>query len=156
MTFSANFIKAVIEQNTSQVFLWLMTLEHIQSGTKHYIVNNLDPITSRGNIYTAFPFEFTLPDDDGSTLPEIQIVIRYVSEDLMQLIRQYADGLSITAEIILASNPDVPEHVIEELTIKSADYDLNQITLTAKVEDLLNQRFPADDFLPRSFAGMFK
>ena len=156
MTFSANFIKAVIEQNTSQVFLWLMTLEHIQSGTKHYIVNNLDPITSRGNIYTAFPFEFTLPDDDGSTLPEIQIVIRYVSEDLMQLIRQYADGLSITAEIILASNPDVPEHVIEDLTIKSADYDLNQITLTAKVEDLLNQRFPADDFLPRSFAGMFK
>lgn len=156
MTYSTNFVKALIEQHTSQVFLWLMTLEHLESGTKHYIVNNLDPITSRGNVYTPFPFEFTLPEDDGTTLPEIQIVIRYVSDELIQLIRQYADGLSITAEIIMASNPDVPEYAIELLSVKSVDYDVNQITLTAKVEDLLNQRFPADDFLPRSFAGMFK
>jgi hypothetical protein len=156
VTFSTNFVRAMVEQSTSQVFLWLMTLEHLESGTKHYIVNNLDSITSRGNVYTAFPFEFVLPEDDGNTLPEVQIAIRYVSDDLIQLIRQYADGLSITAEIVLASNPDAPEYSIDQLSVKSVDYDLNQIMLTAKVEDLLNQRFPADDFLPRSFAGMFK
>lgn len=156
MTYSTNFVKALIEQSTSQVFLWLMTLEHIESGTRHYIVSDLDPITSRGQSYIPFPFEFTLPEDNATSLPEIQIVVRYVSDELIQLIRQYADGLAITAEIVLAANPNVPEYAIDQLSVKSVDYDANQITLTANVENLLNQRFPADDFLPRSFPGMYK
>lgn len=156
MSYSQNFIKALIDQNTDQVFLWLLTITHEATGETHRLVSNLDDVVSRGETYLAFPFEFVLPSDDGETLPEIPIVIHYVSDELVALLRKHADGVVVLAEIILASAPDQPEYTIEDLVIKTVTYDAGQVTLTAKVEDLMSQRFPADDYLPRSFPGMFK
>lgn len=156
MSYSQNFIKALIDQNTDQVFLWLLTITHEATGETHRLVSNLDNVVSRGETYLAFPFEFVLPSDDGETLPEIPIVIHYVSDELVALLRKHADGVVVLAEIILASAPDQPEYTIEDLVIKTVTYDAGQVTLTAKVEDLMSQRFPADDYLPRSFPGMFK
>lgn len=156
MSYSQNFIKALIDQNTDQVFLWLLTITHEATGETHRLVSNIDDIVSRGETYMAFPFEFVLPSDDGETLPEIPIVIHYVSDELVALLRKHADGVVVLAEIILASAPDQPEYTIEDLVIKTVTYDAGQVTLTAKVEDLMSQRFPADDYLPRSFPGMFK
>lgn len=156
MSYSQNFIKALIDQNTDQVFLWLLTITHEATGETHRLVSNLDDVVSRGETYLAFPFEFVLPSDDGESLPEIPIVINYVSDELVALLRKHADGVVVLAEIILASAPDQPEYTIEDLVIKTVTYDAGQVTLTAKVEDLMSQRFPADDFLPRSFPGMFK
>lgn len=156
MSYSQNFIKALIDQNTDQVFLWLLTITHEATGETHRLVSNLDDVVSRGETYMAFPFEFVLPSDDGETLPEIPIVIHYVSDELVALLRKHADGVVVLAEIILASAPDQPEYTIEDLVIKTVTYDAGQVTLTAKVEDLMSQRFPADDYLPRSFPGMFK
>lgn len=156
MTYSQNFIKALIDQHTDQVLLWLLTITHEASGETHRLVANVEDIVSRGNTYQAFPFEFVLPADDGEQLPEIPVVIHHVSEELIALLRQHADGVVILAEIVLASAPDQPEYTIEDLVIKTVTYGDSQITLTAKVEDLITQRFPADDYLPRAFPGMFK
>jgi hypothetical protein len=104
----------------------------------------------------AFPFQFILPEDDGETLPTIQISVDNVSLELIEIIRTYGTGISITSEIILASAPDTVEYAIEDLTLVDATYDKQSLTLTAQIQDLLNQRFPADDFLPRTFSGMFR
>lgn len=156
MSYSQNFIKALIDQHTDQVLLWLLTITHEASGETHRLVSDIEDIVSRGETFQAFPFEFVLPADDGEQLPEIPVVIKHVSEELIALLRKNADGVVILAEIILASAPDQPEFAIEDLVIKTVTYGDNQITLTAKVEDLMTQRFPADDYLPRSFPGMFK
>lgn len=156
MTFSNAFKLACLEQNTDEVFLWLLTIEHAASSTIFRLVNDLDDITSRGNVYSAFPFQFALPEDDGETLPTIQINVDNVSLELIEIIRTYGSGITITAEIILASNPDDVEYSIEDLSLVDATYNSQSITLTAQIQDLLNQRFPADDFLPRTFPGMFK
>lgn len=157
MSFSQNFIKALIDQHTDQVFLWLLTITHEATGETHRLVDNaIDGIVSRGHSYQFFPFEFVLPADDGETLAEIPIVIRHTSEELIALLRKNADGVVVQAEIVMESTPDQPEYTIEDLVIKTVSYSNDQITLTAKVEDLITQRFPADDYLPRSFPGMFK
>jgi len=156
VTFSNAFKIAVLEQNTDEVFLWLLTIEHAASGTVHRLVNNLDSVVSRGNTYMAFPFQFVLPEDDGSTLPTIQISVDNVSLELIEIIRSYGTGITISAEIILASAPNVVEYAIDDLTLIDTTYDKSSITLTAQIQDLLNQRFPADDYLPRTFPGMFK
>lgn len=156
MSYSQNFIKALIDQHTDQVLLWLLTITHEASGETHRLVSDIEDIVSRGETFQAFPFEFVLPSDDGEQLPEIPVVIKHASEELIALLRKNADGVVILAEIILASAPDQPEFAIEDLVIKTVTYGDNQITLIAKVEDLMTQRFPADDYLPRSFPGMFK
>lgn len=156
MSFSDAFKIAALEQNTGEVFLWLLTIEHAASGSVHRLVNNLDAVTSRGNTYMAFPFQFVLPEDDGATLPTIQISVDNVSLELIEIIRSYGSGITITAEIIMASAPNNVEYAIEDLTLIDTTYDKSSITLTAQIQDLLNQRFPADDYLPRTFPGMFK
>lgn len=156
MSFSSAFKIAALEQNTDEVFLWLLTIQHAESSTVYRLVNNLDAITSRGNEYMAFPFQFVLPEDDGETLPTIQISVDNVSLELVEIIRTYGSGITITAEIILASNPDYVEYAIDDLSLIDATYNSQSITLTAQIQDLLNQRFPADDYLPRTFPGMFK
>lgn len=156
MTFSSAFKLACLEQNTDEVFLWLLTIEHAASSTVFRLVNNLDDVVSRGNTYMAFPFQFVLPEDDGETLPTIQINVDNVSLELIEIIRTYGSGITITSEIVLASAPDNVEYAIEDLTLVDATYNSQSVTLTAQIQDLLNQRFPADDFLPRTFSGMFR
>jgi len=156
MSFSSAFKIAALEQNTDEVFLWLLTIEHQESSTTFRLVNNLDDIVSRGNTYMAFPFQFVLPEDDGETLPTIQISIDNVSLELIEIIRTYGTGITITAEIIMASMPNAVEYSIDDLSLVDATYNSQSITLTAQIQDLLNQRFPADDYLPRTFPGMFK
>jgi hypothetical protein len=104
----------------------------------------------------AFPFQFVLPEDDGETLPTIQISVDNVSLELIEIIRTYGTGITITSEIIMASAPDNVEYSIDDLSLVDATYNSQSITLTAQIQDLLNQRFPADDYLPRTFPGMFK
>ena len=156
MNFSSAFKIAVLEQNTDEVFLWLLTIQHQESNTIFRLVNNLDDIVSRGDTYMAFPFQFVLPEDDGETLPTIQISVDNVSLELIDIIRTYGTGITITAEIIMASAPDNVEYSIDDLSLIDATYNSQSITLTAQIQDLLNQRFPADDYLPRTFPGMFK
>ena len=156
MAFSDRFKVAVLAQETDEVILWLLTIRHPESDTVYRLVNNLDDVTSRGNKFMALPFKFALPDDDGVSLPQVSIVVDNVGLELMDLIRSYGNGLQLTAEIILASTPDVVEYTIDGLTVRGVTYDAKTISLQAQVEDLLNQRFPADDFLPRSFSGMFR
>lgn len=156
MSFSNAFKLACLEQNTDEVFLWLLTIEHAASSTVFRLVNNLDDVVSRGNTYMAFPFQFVLPEDDGETLPTIQISVDNVSLELIDIIRTYGSGITITSEIILASAPNTVEYSIEDLTLIDATYNQQSLTLTAQIQDLLNQRFPADDFLPRTFSGMFR
>lgn len=156
MTFSSTFKQAILDTSTDQVILWLLTINHQPSGTTFRLVNNLDAISSRGNTYMAFPFQFVLPEDDGETLPTIQIAIDNISLELIDLIRTFGSDIRITAEIILASNPDYVEFSIDDLNVINASYNSTSITITAQIQDLLNQRFPADDYLPRTFPGMFK
>lgn len=156
MAFSDRFKVAVLSEETDEVLLWLLTIKHVESGTTYRIVNNLDDIVSRGNTFMAMPFKFALPDDDGYSLPQVSIEIDNVGLELMDLIRSYGSGLDLTSELVLAATPDVIEYTIEGLTVRAVEYDAQMVTLQAQVEDLLNQRFPADDFLPRSFSGMFR
>ena len=156
MSFSDAFKIALLEQNTDEVFLWLLTIEHAQSSTVFRLVNNLDDVVSRGNTYMAFPFQFMLPEDDGVTLPTIQINVDNVSLELIEIIRTYGTGITITAEIVLASAPNTVEYSVDDLSLVDATYNTQSVTLTAQIQDLLNQRFPADDYLPRTLPGMFK
>jgi len=156
VSFSSAFKIAVLEQNTDEVFLWLLTIQHQESNTTFRLVNNLDDVVSRGETYMAFPFQFVLPEDDGETLPTIQISVDNVSLELIEIIRTYGTGITITSEIIMASAPDNVEYSIDDLSLVDATYNSQSITLTAQIQDLLNQRFPADDYLPRTFPGMFK
>jgi hypothetical protein len=156
MTYSSNFVEAVVSQNTDEVFLFLLTLDHEDLEEPIRVVNNVENITSNGNVYTAFPFELILPQDDGDTLPQVIISLSNVDLSLVDEIRSLTGALTVTLEIVLASSPNTIEMSIDGMQTISIQYDAQKIEATCQVEDTLNLVFPNDAYLPFNFPGLFQ
>lgn len=156
MPLSQKLIKAALEPNTGEVFLMLLTFDHPSFPKPIRLVNNIEEIRSRGEIYIAFPLEMMLPPDDGDTLPTVEITCQNASLELIDEIRSVQGPMSVKIELILASSPDWVEASIDDLRVVSAQYDKNAIQLTCTVDDLLNTSFPKERYLPSNFPGLFK
>lgn len=156
MTYSANFIDAVVNQNTDEVFLFLLTLSHDDLFNPIRVVNNVESITSRGMDFTAFPFDLILPQDDGDTLPQVIISLSNVDLSLVDEIRSLNSSLNVTLEIVLASDPNYVEMSIDGMKTISVQYDAQTIQATCQIEDVLNLAFPKDAYLPSNFPGLFQ
>ncbi len=53
--------RAIYSQDTAEVVLLLLTIAHPNLVSPIRVVNNLEPITSQGYTWAAFPFEISLP-----------------------------------------------------------------------------------------------
>lgn len=156
MALSQKLIHAVLEPNTGEVFLLLITFDHESFDEPVRLVNNLENITSRGNVYQAFPLELVLPQDDGSTLPTVDITCQNATLELIDEIRSVNGPMSVSIELILASTPDYVETSIDDLRVASIQYDEKTIKMTCTVDDLLNTSYPKERYLPNNFPGLFK
>ena len=54
----------IYQTSTDNALLWLLTIT--TSNEIIRLVNNMEDIVSRGNKYTAYPFNISLPVEDGS------------------------------------------------------------------------------------------
>jgi hypothetical protein len=153
---SQKLVQAVMQPNTGEVFLLLVTFNHSSFPQPIYLVNNLETITSRGKEFMPFPIDLVLPPDDGDTLPSVQITCQNASLELIDEVRSVQGPMSVTIEMVLASSPDFVEASINDLRVASAQYDKNTIQLTATVDDLLNTSFPKEKYQPGNFPGLFK
>lgn len=156
MAFSQRLIKAVLEPNTKEVFLFLLTFNHPSFADPIRLVNNLEDIHSRGNDYIAFPLELVLPSDDGDSLPMIEITCQNASLELIDEVRSITGSMSLKLEFILASNPDFVEFSIDDMRVAQVEYDKQILKMTCTVDDLLNTAFPKERYLPSNFGGLFK
>jgi hypothetical protein len=156
MSYSPAFVQAVLQENTEDVFLFLLTLDHADLAQPIRLVNNIESVTSRGNLYSAFPFELVLPQDDGETLPEVIISMSNVTLELIEDVRTLQGALSVTVEIILSDSPDYVEMSIEGMKTNNISYDAQRLQATCQVEDVLNLAFPQELYLPSNFPGLFQ
>lgn len=156
MTFSASFVEAVVSQNTDQVFLFLLTLNHPELSAPIRVVNNTEDLVSNGHNYTAFPFNLVLPQDDGDTLPQVIITLSNVTLEFIDEIRSLTGALDVTLQVVLASSPNYVEMSIEGMKTYTINYDAQTIQAVCQVEDVLNMSFPNELYLPSNFPGLFK
>jgi hypothetical protein len=155
MTYSSAFVEAVVSQNTDQVFLFLLTLNHTDLTNPILVVNNTENITSNGNVYTAFPFNLVLPQDDGESLPQVVITLSNVSLEFIDEIRGLNGALDVKLDVILASSPNTIEMSIDGMKTYTISYDAQNIQATCQIEDVLNMSFPNELYLPSNFPGLF-
>lgn len=155
MTLSVTALQAALAQQTEQVFLACLTIEHDDLADAIRVVNNNEAVERTGGTYLAFPFEAVLPDDQGDQLPQLQIRIDNVSREVMAAIRALETPPTITLEIILASSPNTVESGPFELSVLEIGYDVTTIQATCGYEDMLNEPFPRDTFNPKNFPALF-
>lgn len=145
----------VSAQHSDEALFFLMTITSPELNEPLYVVNNNEALTSRGQVYEAFPFEVRLPPDDGAAPKDLQLVTYNLSDEFMDLIRQTTEPPAVKLELVSTRDLDTPEKVIDFMALGGAEYDALNITFT-----LINNNFAArktlqNQYSQSEFPGLF-
>lgn len=148
-------IESLLAHDSRDVWLVLMTIE-ADTGNL-YLVNNNEPLTSRGIDFEAYPFEILAPNDTLDSAPDAKVTIGNVDQRIIHTLRSITNPPKFTFEIVRFSHPDNIEMKVTDLIMRSVSWDAAAITATLSVEDVFNQPFPSGSgtYSPRQFPSMF-
>lgn len=146
--------------NTPQVneaLFWLLTFTDPDDGTVLRAVNNLEDVTSRGDVFTAFPFGVVLPPDDGQKIASLDLVFPNVGRELMQLVREYEPGLKpkVKMELVLSLDPDTVEKTVDFMEVADVNYDALDITFNLVSSSIFNRKTCTGTYNQSEFPGLF-
>lgn len=152
-TLSTNARAALYAAQSDEVWLQLLTVEHSAIATPIRIVANTENIVSRGETYTAFPFQISLP---ATSAESVELVVDNVTRELIEEVRGIDTPLTLTLEVVLASAPDTVEAGPFAFQSRAVEYDVQRMRFTLAYEPLLQEPFPAYTYTPLDYPGLFQ
>ena len=153
---SSELLKLLTASEAADALLTLLTLtDPVFPGGEIRLVNNSSDVVSRGKVYTAMPFRITMPTEDGETNREVSIVIDNTSLEIIEYLRSTIEEIPAKVEIVLASLPDEVQIDMQDLVIRSAQYDVNNIQAKLSMDDFLNTEVTSENYNPSNFPGLF-
>jgi len=153
-TLSQAAVVSVNAQETGEAWLVLLEIDHADLAVPIRVVNDHKNITSNGAEFIGFPFEIELPGEDPDQPMKAQLRIDNVDRVIVETLREIASPPSVTAQVILADQPDTVEVEFEGMTLRSARYDANTVEGELMFEDVLNEPVTIT-MTPGRFPGMF-
>lgn len=133
----------------------LMLLEiNFPDTTDFFFVNNTENITSNGQVFSAMPFQFTLPSDTDQEVPELSITISNVGLELIDQLSSSTENVTGNVKIVFASVPDFVELTVDDMILKSINYDAKFITMTLGFDDILNIKIPHQTYSAVDYPGL--
>jgi hypothetical protein len=140
---------------TEEVFVILLTLTHPDMAEPLRVSSDAVDTDSRGNIFIAYPFNLSLPDDEDNRPPRARLAIDNIDRQIMQAVRQLTSSPTVLLEIVRAAAPDVVEAKFEDFRFTNISYDSHMIEGDLTVEDFTAEPYPAASFSPSLFPGLF-
>lgn len=141
-------------EETEEVWLCLLTIEHDDLAAPIRVVNNIEDIVSRTNTYLGCPFEIDEPGDDPNGPTDARLKVDNVSKEIVTAVRLISSPPTVTIEVILASDPDNLEYSIPYLTLRDASWDASFVQGTLRFEDLSVEPV-AETITPGRMPGLF-
>lgn len=152
---SLTFRQAIYAQETGEVFVVLVEIDHDDLPSPIRICSNDVDITSNGNVYVAYPFNIELPSEEEGDLPQARLTVDNVDRSLTEAIRTIQTPPSVRIMIVLASDPDTIEVDMPDFVFTNISYDAQTVTGTISIENFMSEPFPGDVFTPSQFPGLF-
>lgn len=146
------------QQESGEVLLAMIEISHsLIVGSPLRLVQDVKPVVSAGNTYTAFPFQVTLPDDNVDGTPRVKLIIDAVDQTIMAAMRALppSEPPLITVKLALASQPDIIEMEMSNMSLRQITGDAQRIEGELLIDEEDLQRFPEGSFTPFDFPGMF-
>lgn len=155
---------AIFAQTTEEAFIVLVTIDHpnftepvrVASDPFELLpIANVRGVVSRGLEYIFMPFTIDLPSQDDTGSARAKISVDNIGREMVTAIRSADSALSITIEIVLASDVDTPEVSIEDFRLNRVTYDALTVSGDISVEYFDLEPFPSRRFSPSDFPGIF-
>ena len=154
-TLSPQTLEAINAPETGDAFLILMTISHADLAVPIRVTSDGIDTQSRGNSFTAFPFELSLPDDEDNKAPRARLVLDNVDRSIVRAVRSLTSSPTILIEIVRAAAPDTVEAKFEDFRFTNISYDARTVEGDLGIEDFTAKPFPAAAFSPSLFPGLF-
>ncbi|CAB5220427.1 Domain of unknown function DUF1833 [uncultured Caudovirales phage] len=151
---SSRALSSAFAAQTDEVWLVLLTITHATLSTPLRFVNDYQSLTSRGNVYLAFPFEVEFPEQDPDSAGEARLTIDNIDRQIVNTIRAISSPPEVKLEIILASQPDTVEAEFSGLVLRNVAYDALKVSGTLRFEDIMTEPVSLQ-MTPARFPGMF-
>jgi hypothetical protein len=147
--------RALYGAETGEAFVILLTLTHAGLSAPIRISSDAVDTQSRGEVFIAYPFDLTLPDDEESRAPRARLVIDNVDRQIISALRGLTTAPVVSMEIVRAADPDAVEAVFSDFRLTNVTYDSQVIEADLGIEDFTAEPYPAASFSPSLFPGMF-
>lgn len=151
---SDNFKQQILALSSSNAFFYLFEIDHVDLTTPFRIVNNTQSITSNGIVYEPLAFTLVLPNK-ADDIPKSKLVIDNVDRQIYDVIDAIEGELTGSVSLIMSSDPDTVELGPIEFKITNVTFDKNRASFDLTFEDNLSLKYPAFDFTPNLFPGLF-
>jgi len=159
---SADGLKALLSQETGEIFLSLLTIDDDSFDNPLFFVNDNTDLDYNGDTYLGYPFKVELPGEEEETSPMTKLSIDVVDQQITNIIRNLSKSPDVTLEIVRKSiDPDTLDYIVaSEITIggfkiKSVTYD--RLTMTAQLgyeDNYLTQKATKDVFDRQTAPGL--
>jgi hypothetical protein len=151
---SAAAIESQNAQETGEAWLVLLEIDHDDLADPIRVVNNHQNITSNGYLFVGFPFEIELPGEDPDQPLRARLRIDNVDRTIVETVRTISSPPTVTARVVLASQPDTVEVEFSGMTLRKASYDAATVEADLVFEDVLNEPVTTN-MTPAKYPGMF-
>lgn len=153
---SAPAVRAILAQETAEVFVILLTIEHPTFAAAVRVCSDSVNTNSRGSVFQPFPFEVVTPGEDDSAPPRVTLRIDNVDRRIVQEVRRVSgEPMTVTVEVVLASSPDTVEAGPFEFSLRDVTYSALVVEGSLAFDDILNEPFPGVDFTPSVSPALF-
>lgn len=151
---SLQYLQASLAQQTEEVALALLTLDHPDMAAPLRFVNDAVEVTSNGNLFAPQPFHPILPTDAPDEEPRASIEISAIDLVVITALRGLSGRPTCLVQIVLASQPDVIEWG-QTFHVRSIDITASTATLDIGMRQLEQEPFPNLTFDPVRFPAQF-
>jgi hypothetical protein len=154
---SATALHAMLAQETGEVFLTALTLNHSSFSSPLLFVNDQVALARTAGTFQPCAFLINLPNEEEDQVPQVQITLDNIDRSVLQKIRTIsAERPTVMMEIVLASSPNTVEAGPFNFAILNINYDVGTIQGTIGFEDdFLSIAFPGDTYTPTNSKGLF-
>tara|TARA_B100000686_G_scaffold55286_1_gene59574 strand:+ start:4163 stop:4636 length:474 start_codon:yes stop_codon:yes gene_type:complete len=152
---SAETLKALYAQETGVVFVMLLTLDHESLSEPIRVCSDSKQLTSRGNVFIAYPFEVVLPEDREDATLRAQLVIDNIGREVMLALKKMTTAARVTIEIVRTDAPDRVEAAFPDFRLTNVKYNALTIKGDLMLEDFTAEPYPHLSFTPSSFPALF-
>jgi hypothetical protein len=154
MPISPQNARYIYAPSTDAAFWFLLTV-WTPGDPEIRLVNNLEPVVSRGLTFEPYPFSLVLPNDDSTKTPTVTITIDNVDRRLVELIRGLPTAPNVKVELITSKFPDLVEREIDYLKVRNVEYNAMSIQFTLEIQNVMARQFPAGSYDPVQFSDLF-
>lgn len=155
-TFTASATRKLLATSADEGLLFLLEITHADLPVPIRVARDTQDITAQGSVFTACPFDLTLPDDIEGQIPQATVEVDNVGRDLTEWLEVSRGGQGAKLRMILLYRefPDIFEFDMT-MDLSGLKIDNQKVSGNLGFVNTLAQVAVTKTFTPQTAPGLY-